>query len=192
MMRFFAEVYSESDRAAAILAAAAIDQRLYRLLSKLFGPKASQSTSLFRPDDPLGSLATKIEVAFRTGIIGTDLHRELHLIRKLRNKFSHSEELLSFDKSPIKDLATELSILDKIRNHPNLNLPKVNCTSRERFLFSVVKLLIYFEFLIETRKPFIRRGDEMINDFDSTMDKNESEQAAGCEAKNSGAPRSVK
>jgi DNA-binding MltR family transcriptional regulator len=175
MMRFLAEVHSESDRAAAILAAAAIDQRLNRLLSKVFGPKASQSTSLFRPDDPLGSLAAKIEVAFRTGIIGTDLHRELHLIRKLRNKFAHSEELLSFDKSPIKDLATELSILDKIRNHPDINLPKVICTSRERFQFSVVKLLIYFEFLIETRKPFIRRGDEMINDFVSSMDKNASE-----------------
>ncbi len=105
MMRLLAEVHGESDRAAAILAAAAIDQRLTRLLYKLFGPEASQSTSLFRPDDPLGSLSAKIEVAFRTGIIGTDLHREFHLIRKLRNKFAHSEELLSFEKSPIRDLA---------------------------------------------------------------------------------------
>ena len=114
MIRFLAEVYSESDRAAAILAAAAIDQRLTRLLYKLFGPETSQSTSLFRPDDPLGSLAAKIEVAFRTGIIGEDLHRELHLLRKIRNKFAHSEKLLSFAESPIRDFAGELSILDKI------------------------------------------------------------------------------
>ena len=172
VMRLLAEVHGESDRAAAILAAAAIDQRLTRLLCKLFGPETSQSTSLFRPDDPLGSLAAKIEVAFRTGIIGTDLHRELHLLRKIRNKFAHSEDLLSFAESPIRDLASELSILNKIRSHPDLNLPKENYDPRERFLFSVVKLLIYFEFLIETRKPFARRGDELIRDAVGSIKKN--------------------
>jgi DNA-binding MltR family transcriptional regulator len=176
MMRLLAEVHGESDRAAAILAAAAIDQRLTRLLYKLFGPETSQSTSLFRPDDPLGNLSAKIEVAFRTGIIGTDLHRELHLLRKIRNKFAHSEEILAFAKSPIRDLAGELSILDKIRNHPDLNLPKKKHTPRDRFLFSVVKLLIYLEFLIETRKPFIRRGDEMIRDLIGIIKEKESEQ----------------
>jgi len=176
MISLLAEVHGESDRAAVILSSAAIDRRLTRLLSKLFGPEAPQSTSLFRPDDPLGSLAAKIEIAFRTGIIGTDFHRELHLIRKLRNKFAHTEELLSFDKSPIKDWADELCILAAVRNHHDLNHPKENFTPRDRFLFSIVNLLIYFEFLIETRKPFLRRGDEMIRDLINRVKQDGSEQ----------------
>ncbi|MGD8389187.1 MAG: MltR family transcriptional regulator [Desulfobacteraceae bacterium] len=178
MMRLLAEVNSESDRAAAILAAAAIDQRLTRLLVNLFGAETSQSTSLFRPDDPLGSLSAKIEILFRIGIIGTDLHRELHLLRKLRNKFAHSEELISFEKSPIRDFAAELNILDKIRDNPELNLPKENYSARERFIFSVIKILIYLEFLIETRKPFTHRGDEMIRDIVELIKADKSEQHA--------------
>ena len=63
-MQLMAEIHGESDRASAILAGAAIDRRITTLLTRLFGPDTSQSMSLLRPDDPLGTLSSKIEIAF--------------------------------------------------------------------------------------------------------------------------------
>lgn len=87
MNEIFAEFFKETDRAAAILISAEIETQLTTLLEQFFVP-GTTSIRLLEPE-PLGSLGAKIELAYRVGMISPELHRELHLIRKIRNKFAH-------------------------------------------------------------------------------------------------------
>ena len=70
---------------------------------------------MFGPDEPAGSFSTRIELACRLGIIPEWCQKELHLIRKIRNEFSHGVVELSFKDSPVRDFVGQLTIPPKIK-----------------------------------------------------------------------------
>ena len=80
---------NESDRATVILAAAKIDAQLYILLSKVLKPSNSNQDELLDGDNPLGTFSSRINIAFRLGLIDAQFAKALHLIRKIRNSFAH-------------------------------------------------------------------------------------------------------
>ena len=57
---------------------------------------------------PLNSFASKIVMAYALGIISKDDYTELGKIKKIRNKFAHSSELLHFDSEKITPLLARL------------------------------------------------------------------------------------
>lgn len=106
-----AELRGESDRGAVILGFAWMDEELTRALKKFFlpSPHASEKgDELFGVGRPLGDAATKIDVAYRLGLIRESTHKSLHVIRRLRNDFAHLSSKLSFETDSIRDRVNTL------------------------------------------------------------------------------------
>jgi DNA-binding MltR family transcriptional regulator len=56
---------------------------------------------LFENYGPLNTFAAKIDMAHALGIIPLDMYEELHKIKKLRNKFAHSTDILNFESEEV-------------------------------------------------------------------------------------------
>ena len=105
------ELLGESDRGAVILAFAWMDEGLTRALKKFFLPSTHRSEKgdeLFGVGRPLGDAATKIDVAYRLGLIRESTYKSLHIIRRLRNDFAHLSSKLSFETDNVRDRVNTL------------------------------------------------------------------------------------
>lgn len=60
----------------------------------------------------MGTLSSKIDMAFATGNIEPETHRGLHLIRKIRNEFAHDHKARSFTHQDIAARCQELVSLN--------------------------------------------------------------------------------
>ncbi len=89
---------------------AQIDSALLTILENYLLCSKGNSSRLLEQDAPLGSLSAKIEISYRLGLTSSLMHRELHLIRKIRNIFAHPPLGVSFEKEPIKNWISELRI----------------------------------------------------------------------------------
>jgi DNA-binding MltR family transcriptional regulator len=106
---FHEQFRSESDRACAILAAAALDESLRRLLQKYLVPAPGRTDALLDgANAPLSSFSAKIDAAFRLGLVSEQFARDLHLIRKIRNDFAHDLEKSTFSDAAVADRVKEL------------------------------------------------------------------------------------
>lgn len=98
------EFARETDRAAAIVAAAMLDEALRVLIDKRLVPAPSPERSILeRHDAALGSFAARIDAAFQLGLISKYMARDLHLVRKIRNEFAHYPLELTFEADAIRD-----------------------------------------------------------------------------------------
>ncbi len=105
-----AEFGKESDRAAVILAASVTDELLRTLLSAYLVPVTSSNDEVFDgANAPLGTFSSRIEMAYRLGLISVKFTRDLHLIRKIRNDFAHNIHGCSFNDARIKSRILELT-----------------------------------------------------------------------------------
>ena len=99
----------ETDRAAVILSAAMLNQALKDLLRARLVPIPESKDSLFRPPyGPISSFSARIDLAYRMGLISAKMHRELHLIRKIRNDFAHDVLDCNFENVGTKDRIRKL------------------------------------------------------------------------------------
>ena len=101
----------ESERAAVVLGAAAVDTNLEALLISQLIPCAQESDELFDNDRPLGSFSAKIALARRMGIMSDGFARALHLVRRIRNEFAHSIDELTLSSGACGNRLTELARL---------------------------------------------------------------------------------
>jgi DNA-binding MltR family transcriptional regulator len=83
------EFKGESDRATVILCAAKMDAMLYLLISKHLRPVTSSNDELLDGDSPLSTFSSRINLAYRLGLINAHFTKSLHLIRRIRNSFAH-------------------------------------------------------------------------------------------------------
>ena len=106
---FFDKFITESDRACAVLAGALLDSLLEQLLRKAMVLGSSQE--LFGSQGPLGSFAAKIDLALALGLISHEDHRELTLVRRIRNDFAHHlDHALNFTTAHIADRVRALQL----------------------------------------------------------------------------------
>ena len=106
---------AESDRGCALLAAAFIDEELRKLItSRLVDDQKLVEQILFQ-NGPLGAFSARIDFTYAIGLLGKNIHRDLHLVRKIRNDFGHSPEVISFDDASLTNRCKELhhTTLDK-------------------------------------------------------------------------------
>lgn len=112
--RLIEEVGKESDRAAVILVAAELDICVRECLEAFFVEPSSTSNkygfTLFGPDEAAGTFAARIELAYRSGLIAEWCQRELHVIRRLRNRFAHEALGFSLQSSEATNLIKQLNI----------------------------------------------------------------------------------
>lgn len=113
------EFNRESDRAAAIVVAAMLDEALKLLLRKRLREARSRTADLLEGDQaPLHSFSAKIDAAHQLGLISAYMARDLHLVRKIRNEFAHHPLELTFDSDGVK---TRVRALDEGSNYNSRN-----------------------------------------------------------------------
>lgn len=100
-----------SDRAAAIVAGAFLDELLQELLREFFVEQPEQvNKKLFEGTGPLATFSSKIEIAFRVGLVSEGEHRSLHTIRGVRNEFAHVLGDVSFETQSIRDRCRNIEV----------------------------------------------------------------------------------
>jgi mannitol operon repressor len=105
---FLDDFNKETERGAALAAAAFIDDLLQRTLSAFLLDTETASDLLVGFNAPLGTLSARIAGAHAMGLISEDERRECDLIRKVRNEFAHKVPM-SFDNERVRGLCSALT-----------------------------------------------------------------------------------
>jgi hypothetical protein len=108
-LEFAIEFNAETDRGAALVGAALVDDRLLRLLqSHLVASKITEEMLDDSPTAALGTFSARMNLCYALGLITRVEHRECGLIRKVRNMFAHKTHGLKFANPKITDLCFNL------------------------------------------------------------------------------------
>ena len=151
---FLDEFQRESDRAAAVLAAAFLDELLERLLRRSFTNEDKAVEVLFRWPGPLSSFAGKISVAYAVGLISTQERHDLDLMRDIRNDFGHELQGLSFGTRSIADRCRGFELNEeRFAAQPDLGADYPR-EPRKRFDLAVALLAWYITRRISAAKRF--------------------------------------
>ncbi len=103
---------SESDRGAVLVASSMIEEALKNLLIAKLVPSSTNDDKLFNGGNaPLGTFSSKIEMAYRLGLIRREWKELLDIFRKLRNDFAHNVEVNNFKIPKVQDKF--VSLMDK-------------------------------------------------------------------------------
>ncbi|WP_064365968.1 DUF4145 domain-containing protein [Pantoea ananatis] len=102
--------HQESDRGAAVLAGSYVENLLGSYLIYCMKDKSVEE-KVFSSNGPLSTFSQRIDIAQAFGYIDKKSAKRLDLIRKIRNHFAHHPFDASFDDSPVKDWASNLSSL---------------------------------------------------------------------------------
>jgi hypothetical protein len=105
---FLGDFNRETERGAALAAAAMIDSLLESILSAFLIKNAGLKSLLEGVNAPLGTFAAKIGLAAAVGAISERERAECNLIRKIRNEFAHRVRV-SFEHPDIVKLCTKLT-----------------------------------------------------------------------------------
>ncbi|RWF77027.1 MAG: hypothetical protein EOS26_10365 [Mesorhizobium sp.] len=112
----FDQIQRDSDRAAGIVAASIVEQRLAEFLQSRF-PESKLAerliAKLFNSIAPLGSFSAKIDAAYLFGYISEDAQSDLQVIKEMRNRFAHSLDIDSFERPEIKSRCENLRLVDR-------------------------------------------------------------------------------
>lgn len=104
-----AEFSNASDRAAAIVAGAVLDDTVRLLLEAALVAERPSGLDPFAPGQELASFMSRVKMAFLLGLIDDSERRRLILVAKIRNEFAHLVEGISFRSARIADRCRELS-----------------------------------------------------------------------------------
>jgi DNA-binding MltR family transcriptional regulator len=94
---------------------------------------------------PIGTFSSRIDSTFALGLIDCKEHRDLHLIRKIRNTFGHKWRGVAFEASPVSDYCDSLRFRGlpicniKIEDQPDWR-EKAKKDRRHCFIWAVTML----------------------------------------------------
>jgi len=108
VFEFRASLNAETDRGCALMVASFLDHKLQKLLEAMFVDDAKIVSELFSHSGPLGTFSSRIDTAYALGLIGPNVQRDIHLIRKIRNEFGHSHQTLTLNDERIRSRCSEL------------------------------------------------------------------------------------
>jgi mannitol operon repressor len=125
---FLKEFQAETDRGAALVAGAVIDQQLGDILRSFFVSGKNAEDLLEGGTAPLGTFSARIKAAYALGLIDGFELKECDLIRKIRNEFAHGIHGTRFTDSKIAALCGRLQT----------NMPPGVVDPRSKFIVAVV------------------------------------------------------
>lgn len=144
--QFLGEFQGETDRGAALVGAALIDERLYRLLESHFVACKEPKELLKGGNAPIGSFSARIKIAYCLGLITELEFKECELIRRIRNEFAHQVHGLTFADNKVNDLC----------NNSRANTPggaRFNGNARQLFINSVILVSLALWYRPKQNKP---------------------------------------
>jgi mannitol operon repressor len=115
-MSFLEDFNRETERGAALAAAAMIDDLLQRILVAFLIENEGAKALMRGVNAPLGTFAAKTAAAHSLGLITDTEHADCMLIRKIRNEFAHKVRM-SFKDDEIKKLCARLAFSAKDYGH---------------------------------------------------------------------------
>lgn len=127
LLNFHNELLAESDRGAALVGTAFLDQQLEKILRSHFVSKAAADKMLKDVFAPLSSFSARIVAAQGLGLITQAEACECNIARKIRNLFAHQAHGLEFDSKEVSALTKSLTA-----PHP----PGINISDNPRQLFN--------------------------------------------------------
>ena len=127
----------ESDRGAALSAAAVLEDRLEEIIKAFLIDGKSSLKLLDGFNAPIGTFSSKILLAHALGLLQDDEFQQIELLRRIRNQFAHTWEYLNFESYSIKSLVFTLPYMGP-------SDIKEDCRSKPRqyFNFWVAGILI--------------------------------------------------
>src|SRR5450830_482812 len=90
------EFKGSSDRAAAIIGGAFLEDYLESMLQYYFIADTKHDSVIFEGNGPLSTFSAKISLCYRIGLISKNEYEKLEAIRAIRNKFAHELSFLNF------------------------------------------------------------------------------------------------
>ena len=111
---FLTEFQEESDRAAAVLGPAMLDELLKELLDATFVSR-EVGTKLTGKMGPISTFSARIALAHAIGLISEPEAKDLHRMRDIRNKFAHRLHGLSFNTQTIRDSCENFALIEDSR-----------------------------------------------------------------------------
>lgn len=152
---FMKQLMEESDRGAALVGVAYLDELLVRLFkARMLTENASEE--LFGRFGPLSSFSSRIDVAYCLGWIGPETYRDLNLLRKIRNEFAHAHGPVTFADKTVKARCSELQI------PKGLNF---RVRPRDQFLFAASILALRLEYYRRDSKAPATGWDPPVEPF---------------------------
>jgi len=113
----FKEIDNQTDRAAALIAVAYLEERLYTaLLARLIRNKEAEE-GLFGRSRPLGSFSSRIDLGALIGVYEPSTRKKLHTIREIRNEFAHQSKPRNFEDQRIRALCRNIALTAKVALH---------------------------------------------------------------------------
>lgn len=128
LSEFLNEFNKESNRGAALNAAAVLDDWLENILRSFFADNKSGKELISGFNAPLGTFAAKVAAAHALGLLQDNEFQEITLVRKIRNEFGHSWRCVSFESEKIVALVNQLPWCGPVELEEE-------STSRARFIF---------------------------------------------------------
>jgi DNA-binding MltR family transcriptional regulator len=146
------EIAEATPRAAAIVAAAFLDDRLtVAIESRLHPMSNSMRERLFGERGGLRSATAKADLGYALGLYGQEAHDDLAAIRKIRDRFAHKEEIRDFDHPEIGKFVSGLRLYKRFKDPKTLH--KSLGTNEGKFLRCVQILLSYLHSETVANKP---------------------------------------
>lgn len=154
-----ASLDKETDRGCALMIGAYLDNLLTEFLSSLFVDDKSANENFLRADGPLGSFSSRIEMCYLLGQVSKIVYRELHMVRKIRNEFAHSANLIDF---------TEQNIHNRIRDLNCTGLPR-DASPRHRIVRSSLFIAAKFHSMMWSERRLESPPDPNFETIDSIV-----------------------
>ena len=107
-MVFRETLNAETDRGCALMAGAFLDDQLKAVIGRTLVQNDKVLGKVFEPNGAVGTFSSRIDFAYLLGQIGPKAHRDLHLVRQIRNQFGHTARPLTFEEPSIADRCAEL------------------------------------------------------------------------------------
>ena len=110
---FLDDIAGDNDRSAAITLATLVDDQLGVAIEARLVPLSNTLRGRIYADrGPLGSFSAKIDMGFALGLYGKQTRSNLHLARRIRNRFAHKFTVSSFENEEIASLCKSLKATD--------------------------------------------------------------------------------
>ena len=104
---FLEDFNRETERGAALAAAAFVDDLLLRIISAFLRPTEEAFDLLMGFNAPLGTMQARTAAAHALGLISDEERTECDLVRKVRNEFAHKVKM-SFDDEKVRGLCMSM------------------------------------------------------------------------------------
>lgn len=146
MMTLIEEINDQSDRGAAIVGAAWLEESMSAAIESFLESHPSAWQRLFGGNGPLGTFSAKIDLSRLLGMVTDVIRSDLHILREIRNEFAHQiahkteHTKLSFNTLHIKDKCMAI----KCVSHEEIGDPRTVFIRACAVLYADFEMLRFF------------------------------------------------